>query len=157
MDLRRNDINIREARADDIDALVAFQQEMAKETEGKDLNADLLRRGVQAVFLSPDKGYYTVAQYQGKVVAGLLITYEWSDWRHAIFLWIQSVYVNRQYRRQGIYKALHNYLYRIASERKDICGIRLYVDHENTVAQQTYASLGMTKTHYDMYEIDFVL
>ena len=108
MGLRRNDINIREARSDDIDALVTFQQEMAKETEGKDLNADLLRRGVQAVFLSPDKGYYTVAQYQGKVVAGLLITYEWSDWRHATFLWIQSVYVDRQYRRQGIYKALHN-------------------------------------------------
>ena len=109
------------------------------------------------MFLSPDKGYYTVAQYQGKVVAGLLITYEWSDWRHATFLWIQSVYVDRQYRRQGIYKALHNYLYRIARERKDICGIRLYVDRENAVAQQTYASLGMTKSHYDMYEIDFVL
>ena len=112
---------------------------------------------MDAVFQSPDKGYYLVAEYQGRVVAGLLITYEWSDWRNATFLWVQSVYVDHQYRRKGVYKALHNHLYQMARKRKDICGIRLYVDRNNTAAQQTYASLGMTKSHYDMYEIDFVL
>ena len=155
--MNSSDVTIRQARPDDVDALVAFQQGMAQETEGKALDPELLRKGVDAVFHSPDKGYYLVAECQGRVVAGLLVTYEWSDWRNATFLWVQSVYVDPQYRRKGMYRALHNHLYQMARKRKDICGIRLYVDRNNTVAQRTYASLGMTKSHYDMYEIDFVL
>ena len=44
-----------------------------------------------------------------------------------------------------------------AWESTDICGLRLYVDRDNVNAQKTYSSLGMVKSHYDMYEIDFVL
>ena len=150
-------IAVRNATADDIDSLVAFQQAMAHETEGKTLNAELLRQGINTVFNSPDKGFYLIAEAEGRVVGGLLMTYEWSDWRNATFWWIQSVYVDAQRRRKGVYRAMHDYVYDIASSRDDICGIRLYVERSNHVAQQTYASLGMSKSHYDLYEIDFVL
>ena len=151
------DISIRHATPDDIDTIVAFQQAMATETEGKTLDPDLISKGVNAIFESPDKGFYLLAESEGQVVGGLMITYEWSDWRNATFWWIQSVYVHAEWRRKGVYRTMHDHVFQIASSRADICGIRLYVERTNHIAQQTYASLGMSKSHYDLYEIDFVL
>ncbi len=152
-----SDITIREATSQDIDAIVAFQQGMAEETEGKTLDAGLLRKGVEAMFGSPDKGFYLMAEAEGRPVGGLMITYEWSDWRNATFWWIQSVYVDARWRRRGVYRAMHDHVYGVASARDDICGIRLYVERTNLIAQQTYDSLGMSRSHYDLFEIDFVL
>ncbi len=149
-------INIRQATQDDAPTIVDFQQAMAQETEGLALDAELLRRGVNSLFEYPDRGFYIVAEADGKVIAGLMITYEWSDWRNANFWWIQSVYVDAEWRRKGVYRALHEYVHAIAAPRDDICGIRLYVERTNDIAQQTYNSLGMSKSHYDMYEIDFL-
>ena len=150
-------INVREARPQDTDHIVRFQQSMALETEGKTLDDGLLRRGVAAVFDSEDKGFYLVAEVDGSVVGSLLITYEWSDWRNATFWWIQSVFVDADWRRRGVYRAMHDWVHEIASSRNDICGIRLYVERTNHITQQTYNSLGMGHSHYDLYEIDFVL
>ena len=149
-------ISIRQATQDDAPTIVAFQQAMAQETEGLTLDAEILRRGVQSLFDYPERGFYLVAEADGRVVAGLMITYEWSDWRNANFWWIQSVYVAAEWRRKGVYRALHDHVHAIAAPRDDICGIRLYVERTNDVAQQTYNSLGMSKSHYDMYEIDFL-
>lgn len=150
-------INIREATLRDTDDIVRFQQSMALETEAKTLDDVLLRQGVAAVFDSDEKGFYLVAEANGSVVGSLLITYEWSDWRNATFWWIQSVFVDAEWRRRGVYRAMHNWVHEIASSRDDICGIRLYVERSNHIAQQTYNSLGMAHSHYDLYEIDFVL
>ena len=151
------EITVRAATPQDIEALVVFQQAMARETEGRSLDPEVLRRGVKAVFRSPDKGHYLVAEAGGRLIGGLLITYEWSDWRNATFWWIQSVYVDARWRRKGAYRAMHSYVCESARSRDDVCGIRLYVDRVNHVAQRTYAALGMAKARYDMYETDFVL
>ena len=74
-----------------------------------------------------------------------------------LFWWIQSVFVDANWRRKGVYRSMHDYVLNVAESRKDICGIRLYVERTNTIAQQTYEDLGMTHSHYDLYEIDFVL
>ena len=152
-----NEIRIREATPSDIDRIAEFQQGLAWESEGKTLDRGLLLQGIQEIFEAADKGFYLVAESQGQVVGSLLITYEWSDWRNATFWWIQCVYVDSQWRRRGVYRALHSHVHGVASARDDICGIRLYVERNNTVAQQTYAKLGMSQSHYHLYEIDFVL
>ena len=150
-------VTVREATPRDRAHIVGFQQQMALETEGKSLDADRLEQGVGSIFQSSEKGFYLVAESNDQIVGSLLITYEWSDWRNANFWWIQSVYVDAAWRRRGVYRAMHSYVHEIASSRDDICGIRLYVERTNQVAQRTYDSLGMSKSHYDMYEIDFVL
>lgn len=150
-------ITIRKATLQDVDDIVRFQQNMALETEGKALDESLLRQGITSVFGPGDKGFYLVAESDETVVGSLLITYEWSDWRNATFWWIQSVFVDADWRRQGVYRTMHNYVHEIASSREDICGIRLYVERGNRIAQETYNSLGMAHSHYDLYEIDFVL
>mgnify|MGYP001099161088 FL=1 len=149
-----SNITVRLGTPGDVDALVASQQAMASETEGKTLDAPQLRKGINTVFNSSDKGFYLVAQAEGEVVGTLLITYEWSDWRNATFWWVQSVYVDPSWRRRGVYRAMHECVRETASARKDVCGLRLYVDKDNHVAQQTYADLGMINSRYDMYEMD---
>ena len=151
------DLGVRRATLQDLDVLVEFNSAMALESEGKTLDRRRLGDGVAALFDGDDRGFYLVAEAEGGVVGQLLVTYEWSDWRNAYFWWIQSVYVDSEWRRRGVYRRLHEYVLDQARLRGDVCGVRLYVDRENHVAQQVYASLGMERSHYDMFEIDFVL
>ena len=150
-------ITIREATREDTENIVRFQEGMALETEGKVLDQVLLRDGITAIFDSSQKGFYIVAEVGSVVVGSLLITYEWSDWRNATFWWIQSVFIDANWRRKGVYRSMYDYVVNVAKSRKDICGIRLYVERTNTIAQETYKDLGMTHSHYDLYETDIVL
>ena len=151
------EIQIRKARPADLETLVSFNAAMAKETENRSLDPDQLTKGTKAVFESLDKGFYLVAEADGRIVGTLLITFEWSDWRNGTFWWIQSVYVRPGWRRWGIYRTMHEWVYNAARSSPDVCGIRLYVHRANEPAQMTYASLGMAVTQYDLLESDFVL
>lgn len=146
---------IREAWMEDLDALVGFQQAMASETEDKGLDPARLRRGVQYLIGHPADGFYLVAERSGAAVGSLMVTYEWSDWRSGRFWWIQSVYVAADARRLGVYSALHAAIRERAKADPESCGIRLYVEQDNVIAQQTYRALGMTETHYRLYEEEF--
>ena len=148
------ELGVRQATWEDLDSLVAFNTAMARETEGKTLDLARLRAGVQAVLGDPGRGFYLVAEMAGQMVGQLLVTAEWSDWRNAYFWWLQSVYVAPDYRRQGVYRALHDYIRAEAQRRGDLCGLRLYVERNNRVAQQVYDNLGMARSHYDLYESD---
>ena len=145
---------IRPATPDDLDALVAWNAAMAAETEDKPLDRAVLTAGVRAVLDAPRRGFYLVAERDGEAVGSLLVTYEWSDWRNGDFFWIQSVYVVPSARRTGVFRALYAAVEQRAREAGAV-GLRLYVEHENTRAQQTYEGLGMQRCHYHMYEIEF--
>jgi GNAT superfamily N-acetyltransferase len=149
------EIRVRQASLADLEAVVAFNAAMAQETEGKNLEPARLRAGVEAVLQQEKLGFYLVAEIEGKVAGQLLITTEWSDWRNGYFWWIQSVYVAPDYRRRGVYRALHEHARTKALSRQNVCGVRLYVDRDNRIAQQVYRNLGMSHSHYDLYEIEF--
>lgn len=91
-------MKIRLAKKEDGKAMVEFNQAMALETEGKTLDSQILTSGVEAVFGDDKKGFYVVAEDDGKIVGGLMVTFEWSDWRNGWFWWIQSVYILPEYR-----------------------------------------------------------
>lgn len=143
---------VRRAVLEDAPAIVAFQQRMALETEAKALDADTVTRGVARLFAHPADGFYLVAEAGDAVVASLMITTEWSDWRDGVFWWIQSVYVIDAFRRRGVYRALYGEVRRLAQAAGDVLGFRLYVERENRIARDTYAALGMTETPYRLYE-----
>ena len=146
------EMTYREALVTDRGTIVDFQIAMARETEDVALDRDVCARGVQAVFDDPSRGRYFVAEEDGRVVASLLITYEWSDWRDGVVWWIQSVYVRPENRRQRIYAALYEHVKRIVDSDARIRGIRLYVDRRNVAAQQVYTRLGMNGEHYQVFE-----
>jgi GNAT superfamily N-acetyltransferase len=150
-------ISIRQATPTDAAIVARFNALMAIETESKTLDAALLQRGVEALLADPSKGIYFLAESEGVVVGQTMITYEWSDWRNGTFWWIQSVYVTQEGRGNGVFRSLYEHIHSLARSRTDVCGLRLYVEENNTRARQTYERLGMRQSHYRMYEMDFVL
>jgi GNAT superfamily N-acetyltransferase len=127
--------------------------EMARETENIDLSRQQLTNGVNSVLEDSTKGFYVLAECDGRIVGQAMITYEWSDWRNATFWWIQSVYVLPSHRRMGVFRSLFEYIKRVAENASNVCGLRLYVDRSNHPAKQAYESMGMGESHYELYEM----
>jgi ribosomal protein S18 acetylase RimI-like enzyme len=147
-------MNIRIADYTDSPSLIEFNQAMALETEGRRLEPQALKSGVESVFKDEKKGFYIVAENGNEIVGSLMVTFEWSDWRNAWFWWIQSVYILPEFRGQGIYRSLYDFVTNRAKMSGDVCGFRLYVEKENTRAQKVYEKLGMETSHYLMYEAE---
>ena len=139
------------AAAHDAAVLTEFNAAMALETEGKHLLPEVVGAGVRSLLANPESGFYMVAEQDG-VVGSLMITKEWSDWRNGSFWWIQSVYVRPAWRRQGVYKRLYRHVQELAAKDPAVCGFRLYVERANRQAQTTYRALGMSETHYLVFE-----
>lgn len=146
-----SNITTRRAEIADAEAFVRFNQAMAWETEQLRLDAGKLLEGVTGLFQQPQYGFYVVAECDGQIAGGLMITFEWSDWRNQVFWWIQSVYVLPEFRGQGVYRSLYEGVKAMAREQ-NCCGFRLYVEHSNEAAQAVYAKLGMERSHYLMFE-----
>jgi ribosomal protein S18 acetylase RimI-like enzyme len=142
---------IREADVDDTQRIVLFNQAMARETEGRELDRRTLTKGVEALLKDPARGRYFVAVKGDEVVGQVMITMEWSDWRNGQVWWLQSVYVSKRHRREGVCGLLHEHVRETARSEK-VIGIRLYVDRDNIAGQETYRSLGMVASQYLMFE-----
>lgn len=148
-------VNIRTAAANDLDIIVSHNLAMARETEGRRLDPQTVRAGVQRALRDSMRGVYYLAERDGKIVGQLLITREWSDWRAGWFWWVQSVYVAPDARRQGVYRALYEHVLAAARAQPDVCGLRLYVERQNSRAQQAYERLGMKRSAYQIYEAEW--
>ncbi len=143
---------VREAKSNEFSIIADFQIKMAHETERISLDAGKVEAGVQAVFDDPSKGTYYVAKDKGQVIACMLTTYEWSDWRNRTVLWIQSLYVVPAYRKQGVFKAMYENVKSMVNQSDKFGGIRLYVDKTNVNAQKVYDAIGMNGEHYQVFE-----
>lgn len=145
-------LTIREASLGDAKSIIDFQIKMAWETEKINLDRAILEKGVISVFNDPNKGTYFVAEADGDVVASLLITFEWSDWRNGTVWWIQSVYVVEAFRGKGIFAKMYQFLVEKVKKIPSLAGLRLYVDATNETAKKVYGRLGMNGDHYQLYE-----
>lgn len=159
--LSRNGINcfpietkIRRATKADLAVVAEFNYRLALETEDLALDRGRLRAGVERVLTDPSLGVYYVAEFEGAVVGQLMITYEWSDWRNGMIWWLQSVFVQPEFRRAGVFRALFAHAEREAKAKADVCSVRLYMHHANEKARRTYEQVGMKRTHYVVFEMD---
>jgi len=150
-------LRVRAAYPREIATLVEFNRALAEESEGRALDPERVRAGVEAVFNDPSKGTYYLALRGEEPLGGLLITGEWSDWRNGTFWWIQSVYVVPAARRAGVFRALYQHVLERAKANPEVCGLRLYVEHQNQSAQDVYRRIGMHEARYRFFELDFVL
>ena len=145
-------LSVRKAGLADAAAISRFNQAMALETEGKRLIPEIVDAGVLRLLQQPSLGFYVVAVDQDAIVACLLVTHEWSDWRNGLLWWIQSVFVEAGWRRRGVYRELYRFVQELALVEPGVCGFRLYVEKDNVTAQKTYQALGMAPTDYLIYE-----
>ena len=147
-------VYVREALLTDLEAIVAFNRGLARETEGKSLDLAVLTRGVHTALEAPERLRYWIAEsvVTGRVVGQAAITREWSDWRNGWIWWFQSVYVDLDFRRRGIFRALHTSIRTAALDAGDVIGLRLYVEQDNSRAHKTYHALGMSAGGYHVFE-----
>ncbi len=145
---------IRKAEESDVEIIAEYNCKMAMETEDLKLDKEIVLKGVSHALNDSSKAEYYLYEIDGMVVGQLMITKEWSDWRDGDFWWIQSVYVDNNYRRKGIFRALYNHVEKLVQKDPFACGIRLYVEKNNERAQHTYKEMGMEETHYLLYEVE---
>ena len=150
-----DELRIRPATLRDVPFLVESNAALASETEDKTLDRAVLEKGVASVFADARRGFYLIAERAETSVGCLLVTFEWSDWRNGDWWWIQSVYVVASARRRGVFRAAYAEVERRARATEGVVGLRLYVEQENSAAQQTYASLGMEDSGYRLLQSGF--
>jgi ribosomal protein S18 acetylase RimI-like enzyme len=145
---------IRKATERDIEIIAEYNCWMAEETENIKLDRERVIKGVRNAIRDTSKAVYYLKEIEGKIAGQLMVTKEWSDWRDGYFWWIQSVYVHRDYRNQGIFSELYRHIEQLVKGNTEACGIRLYVHKNNGRAQKVYNKLGMNETAYLLYEME---
>jgi GNAT superfamily N-acetyltransferase len=148
-------ITVRDATSADIDAIVGYNQRLAGETEGKSLDPAVIGAGVRRGFSSPGMCRYFVAEAGGRVIGTTMLTYELTDWRDGVIWWLQSVFIEPEFRRHGVFRAIYRHIETLARQHPDVRGLRLYVHRDNARAMKTYEALGMEKAEYELYEHDW--
>jgi len=144
---------IRFANEEDHSTIVEFQLKMALETEELELDRETVSLGVMHLMRNPQKGKYLVALIDEKIVASLMLTPEWSDWRNRCVLWFQSVYVIPEARKSGVFKKMYDHVkQKMVVEDDENAGLRLYVDANNKKAIEVYNKVGMDGEHYRVFE-----
>jgi GNAT superfamily N-acetyltransferase len=146
---------VRDAVLSDVDTICDFNQRLAQETESRLIPPEVLRGGVLAALTIPDRLHYWVAvssDEAAQVIGQVAVSYEWSDWRNGWIWWLQSVYVDSDWRGQGVFRALLDQIRMDATAHANVIGLRLYVEHENAPARVTYEKLGFVPAGYEVME-----
>ena len=145
----------RRANISDVGRITEFNCRLALETEGKQLNPDTVTRGVsRGLQLAPEVLYFG-AEKDGVVVGQVMLTREWSDWRDGWMLWIQSVYVDAEWRGLGVFGKLFSFAIESASSEGHVVNVRLYVEHANEAAKAVYGKLGFRNAGYEVMEMPY--
>lgn len=145
------EITIRPARPADWPVIADFNCRLAWESEEKRLDPAKIEPGVRAVLHDSTRGRYFVAEADSRVVGQIMHTWEWSDWRNGQIWWLQSVYVETNFRQQGVFRRLFEHLVELAAT-EGVLGVRLYVEDQNSRAQRTYQQLGLNEPGYHVME-----
>ena len=146
-----SELKIRKATINDIPILVNNNQALARETENIQLHGETLLTGVSNSLKREDCHYF-VAELNGEVVGQTMITNEWRDWRNGVMWWIQSVYVQPEHRKKGVFRSLFMHIENLAKNHYDVKALRLYVMGSNQPGKNTYKTLGMNDSGYIVYE-----
>jgi GNAT superfamily N-acetyltransferase len=145
-------MKIRVARIQDAESIAIQNRVLAEESEQLTLEPETVRAGVQALLSDETKGFYLVAEENGKIIGQLMITREWSDWRNKPIWWVQSVYVKKEWRRKGVFTKLLIYVQHKADEQ-GVAFLRLYAHKSNQTALQVYEKIGWKQDPYVLYHL----
>ncbi len=135
---------IRPALPSDLPAVVDLSLALCRETEGRDLDPDVVRAGVRAM-LGDSRWIVLVAENDaGDLIGEIMVGgREWYDWADGEFWWITSVYVQPEARQNGVGRALYARVRALAqAARPRVIGLRGCVRQDNTLAHTVLNHLG---------------
>jgi len=142
---------VRPAHHDDVAAIAEGNVRLARETEGKRLDPVVVEAGVEAVLRDASGAGYRVLEADGAVRGQFMVHEEPSDWTGGRYWWIQSVYVDPEWRGRGVFRALWERILEEAREAGDVTEVRLYVERDNRPAREVYERMGMRESSYRIY------
>lgn len=148
-------INVRKANQKDAVSIIKMNKALALETESMILDDQILSLGVENCLKDSAKGLYFLAEFEGSVIGQIMFTFEWSDWRNGWIWWIQSVYVEPDFRGKGAFKSLFKHVEMLALAQSDVVAIRLYVEIHNLTAKEVYQKVGMQHAGYEVFQKSF--
>lgn len=134
-------VTVRPAEHGDLDTIVALNQLLAREIDGKALPTAAVRAGVLAQLNDGRLGRYWLASIGPEVVAQLRVWEEWYDWGGTAAWWLDNVCTLPGHRGQGALRALFRHVHALALQA-GASRIRLHVCADNAAARQAYAALG---------------
>ena len=155
------DLLIREATLEDLEPLVRFTLDEAREAEGRVEETQQISEAIEAALLDPTfKARYFVAVDMCKeahdqrselksLVGHCSVTREWSDWNNTYYWWITSMYVHPESRGRGVMSAL---LSKVDEKAKEAGApeVRIYVHEHNERALHAWRREGFESAPYWM-------
>ncbi len=145
-------MKIRTAKIGDAEAITAQNISLAKESENIILKPETVLAGVKTLLFDKKKGFYLVAEENDTIVGQLMITVEWSDWRNKPIWWVQSVYVQKEWRKRGVFTQLLDYIQQKA-HKQGVAFLRLYAHKNNRSALQVYEKIGWKQEPHIVYHL----
>jgi GNAT superfamily N-acetyltransferase len=140
---------IRSAAPTDLQAIVEFVIEEAREAEARLLDREVVGAAVEAGLADRALVRYWVAEHDGVPCAAIATVREWSDWHNAAYWWIQLAFVAPEQRGRGVLRALVDHV-RAVALNQGVLELRLYVMPANARAVRAYEKLGFAVSPYVM-------
>ena len=127
-------MRVRDANVSDLDVIVGFIAEEAREAEGRTQDEETLRRGVgEALRDASLARYWLLVDEQDNACGCTSVITEWSDWNAGFYWWVQSMYIAPDYRGKGYLNTLVDCVTEAAQEAGCL-DLRLYVHNDNRAA-----------------------
>ena len=143
-------MRVREASSKDLDILVSFIAEEAREAEGLGKDRETLARGIGAALQDTSLARYWLLVDDEDTACGCTsVVKEWSDWNAGYYWWIQSMYIAPDYRGNGYLNVLLDAILE-AARAQDCLELRLYVHKENGAAIRAYEKAGFGRAPYSI-------
>jgi GNAT superfamily N-acetyltransferase len=136
------------ANSADLETIVGFTLDEAREAEGKELDIECIRRGVRAGLEDPRLATYWVAESRdGRIVASTSAVREWSNFNGAYYWWVQSLFIVPEHRGRGLVGLLLDTV-ATAARAANAVDLRLYAYGSNRRALRAYRRCGFDETPY---------
>jgi len=143
---------------EELEEVVNMICKMAKETENKSLDEKKVTEAVNNFFHNKIFGhYFIIVDEANNNFCGMnMITYEYNINTDKTLVWIQSVFIEKEYRKKKLFRKLlqenENFVIKNENFEKKV---KLYMEKTNTTAEKVYHKLGFVKTDECLFEIDY--
>jgi GNAT superfamily N-acetyltransferase len=143
-----NDLQVRRAGIEDLDVIVDFIAEEAREAEGRSQSRKTLESGIGEALKDDSIAIYwlLVDRYETAIGCTSVIK-EWSDWNAGYYWWIQSMYIAPNHRGKGYLSILIDSVTK-AARAHNCLELRLYVHTANQAAVRAYEKAGFGSPPY---------
>lgn len=145
-----SDPTVRKAGLDDLEVIVEFIAEEAREAEGRSQDRSTLESAIgQALSDDSLATYWLLVDGSETAIGCTSVTKEWSDWNAGNYWWIQSMYIEPSQRGKG-YLGLLIAAVENAARDQNCLELRLYVHKTNHAAMRAYEKVGFGDSQYEI-------